>query len=192
MYGYRWIGWILSYLLLDYYSLHHAYIIIIIIIIIITPQGVSNHKERYKANRTPKLYACHKGPYSEMVYLLMPYTATEAIPYLSTGLFGKGVFIHKHNPKQVYLPVEEEKEEEEGIITTTTTIIPSSTTDTRTTLPASHRDREQPTVVWQESSSMSKDNKKKNKARKAANELEKNKKNKKKKEKKKEKQEQPQ
>jgi len=87
-------------------------------------KGVSDHKERYKSNRTPKLYACHKGPYSEMVYLILPYIATEAIPHLSTGLFGKGVFIHKHNPNQEFLPVEDVSIQ----TSTTTTTIPTSTT----------------------------------------------------------------
>jgi len=66
-------------------------------------KALAHHKDLYKANRQPKLYACHKGPYSKLVYLIMPYIASEAIPHLSTGLFGKGTFIHKHKKEDVLL-----------------------------------------------------------------------------------------
>ena len=72
-------------------------------------KGLADHKDLYKANRVSKLYACHKGCYSMLIYLTMPYIATEAIPYLSVPLFGKGVFIHKHsNDQQIFLPLEDE------------------------------------------------------------------------------------
>jgi len=88
-------------------------------------KGLSDHKDLYHANRQSKLYSCHKGPYSELVYLIMPYIASGAIPYLSTGLFGKGVFVHKeekalflrrlsmsHHQSSI-LPPEEQKEMKE-------------------------------------------------------------------------------
>jgi len=104
-------------------------------------KGLADHKDLYKANRQSKLYACHKGPYSKLVYIIMPFIASDAIPHLSTGLFGKGVFAHKYNKDDALLLFQSSplRQQEEAPVTveriSTTTTTPTTTTPT-TTAPA--------------------------------------------------------
>ena len=62
-------------------------------------QNLAVHKEHMKANRTPKLYTCHRGPIAKFATLVMPWFATDVLPLFSSIMASKEVFKHKHASK---------------------------------------------------------------------------------------------